>query len=157
MTVSPSGFPSPWVFENYAEVLASGSFWQTMGNSAIVGVATSVGVVALGLMASFVLARYSFVGRGAMYSLFAAGLMFPVTVAITLALIFRRWWVWALGAVWVVWMCWSRTYLSAHWISDVIAGLLEGIAVATLVWYAIEAIKDRRARKHQGVELPAPR
>jgi raffinose/stachyose/melibiose transport system permease protein len=34
-------------------------------------------------MASYVLARYEFTGRGLMYSLFAAGLMFPITVAIT--------------------------------------------------------------------------
>jgi raffinose/stachyose/melibiose transport system permease protein len=34
-------------------------------------------------MVSYVLARYHFRGRGAMYSLFAAGLMFPITVAIT--------------------------------------------------------------------------
>ena len=34
-------------------------------------------------MASFVLARYQFRGRGALYALFAAGLMFPITVAIT--------------------------------------------------------------------------
>nr|WP_268233666.1 carbohydrate ABC transporter permease [Schaalia hyovaginalis] len=34
-------------------------------------------------MASFVIARYPFKGREAMYSLFAAGLMFPMTVAIT--------------------------------------------------------------------------
>jgi len=34
-------------------------------------------------MASYVVARYDFKGRGAMYSLFAAGLMFPMTVAIT--------------------------------------------------------------------------
>jgi membrane-associated phospholipid phosphatase len=78
------------------------------------------------------------------------------TVAITLGLILRRWWVWVLGVVWVVWMVWSRTYLSAHWLSDVIAGLLEGIAVATLVWYAVEAFRDRRARKHLGVEIPPP-
>jgi raffinose/stachyose/melibiose transport system permease protein len=37
----------------------------------------------LGVMASYVIARYNFSGRGAMYSLFAAGLMFPMTVAIT--------------------------------------------------------------------------
>jgi undecaprenyl-diphosphatase len=67
------------------------------------------------------------------------------TMAITLGLILRRWWVWMLGAVWVVWMVWSRTYLHAHWLSDVIAGLLEGIAVATLVWVALEAFRDRRA------------
>lgn len=70
------------------------------------------------------------------------------TVVITLGLLLRRWYVWALGAVWVVWMMWSRTYLSAHWLSDVLAGMLEGIAVATLVWYAVEAFRDRRARKH---------
>src|SRR5665647_1477708 len=42
-----------------------------------------LGVVVLGVMASYVIARYEFSGRGAMYSLFAAGLMFPMTVAIT--------------------------------------------------------------------------
>lgn len=67
------------------------------------------------------------------------------TMAITLGLILRRWWVWMLGVVWVVWMVWSRTYLHAHWLSDVVAGLLEGIAVATLVWVAVEAFRDRRA------------
>lgn len=83
ITNSPAGFPNPWNFSNYAEVLASPTFWQQVTNSAIAAIATTIGVVVLGLMASFVLARYTFVGRGAMYSLFAAGLMFPMTVAIT--------------------------------------------------------------------------
>lgn len=74
------------------------------------------------------------------------------TFFITLALIFRRWYIWTFGAVWVLWMMWGRTYLHAHWLSDVVAGLLEGIAVATLVWYAMEAVRDRRARRHQQVE-----
>ena len=34
-------------------------------------------------MTSYVLARYTYRGRGFMYALFAAGLMFPVTAAIT--------------------------------------------------------------------------
>ena len=75
------------------------------------------------------------------------------TFFITLALIFRRWYIWTLGALWVLWMMWGRTYLHAHWLSDVVAGLLEGIAVATLVWYAMEAVRDRRARRHQEVEM----
>lgn len=83
ITNSPAGFPNPWNFDNYAEVLGSPTFWQQVGNSAIAGIATTIGVVVLGLMASFILARYKFAGRGAMYSLFAAGLMFPMTVAIT--------------------------------------------------------------------------
>ena len=83
ITQDPSGLPSPWVFSNYADVLTSADFWVAMGNSTIAAVATTVGTVALGMMASFVIARYDFVGKGAMYSLFAAGLMFPMTVAIT--------------------------------------------------------------------------
>jgi undecaprenyl-diphosphatase len=69
------------------------------------------------------------------------------TVAITLALLLRRWYVWVIGIVWVVYMMWARTYLYAHWLSDVLAGLLEGIAVATLVWASMEALRDRRAQR----------
>jgi len=83
ITVDPAGLPHPWEFGNYTDVLTSETFWRQVGNSTIVAVATTVGVVVLGVMASYVLARYRFRGRGAMYALFAAGLMFPVTVAIT--------------------------------------------------------------------------
>ena len=68
---------------NYIDVLVSSTFWTEFLNSTIVGLATTIGVVVLGLMVSFVLARYTFKGKGALYSLFAAGLMFPMTVAIT--------------------------------------------------------------------------
>jgi len=83
ITADPSGFSGPWEIGNYLRVLESPIFWQQVGNSVICAVFTAVGVVVLGLMASYVLARYEFTGRGAMYSLFAAGLMFPITVAIT--------------------------------------------------------------------------
>lgn len=69
------------------------------------------------------------------------------TLAVTLGLLLRRWYVWVAGVAWVVLMMWSRTYLQAHWLSDVVAGMLEGIAVATLAWCAIEAFRDRRARR----------
>jgi raffinose/stachyose/melibiose transport system permease protein len=83
ITNAPSAWPNPWQFDNYLNVLVSSTFWQEVGNSAIAGLATTLGVVVLGVMVSYVLARYDFVGRGAMYALFAAGLMFPMTVAIT--------------------------------------------------------------------------
>ena len=83
ITTDPAGFPSPWQLGNYADVLANSIFWRQVGNSAISAIFTTVGVVVLGVMASYVIARYTFKGRGAMYSLFAAGLMFPMTVAIT--------------------------------------------------------------------------
>lgn len=69
------------------------------------------------------------------------------TIAVTLGLILRRRWIWVVGAGWVVLMMWSRTYLHAHWLSDVTAGLLEGVAVATLVWAAIEVMRERRAQR----------
>jgi len=83
ITTNPSGMPDPWVFTNYIDVLTEGTFWTLMLNSSIVAIATTVGVILMGLMASYVLARYQFRGRGALYALFAAGLMFPITVAIT--------------------------------------------------------------------------
>jgi raffinose/stachyose/melibiose transport system permease protein len=83
ITVNPAGWPSPWEVGNYLGVLTGPVFWRLVLNSLIVGLATTIGVVGLGLMVSFVLARYQFRMSGAMYALFAAGLMFPVTVAIT--------------------------------------------------------------------------
>ncbi|WP_426519402.1 carbohydrate ABC transporter permease [Diaminobutyricibacter sp. McL0618] len=83
ITVDPAGFPNPWNFQNYIDVLTGGVFWAQVGNSLIAALVTTIGVIALGLAASYVLARYEFKGRGALYALFAAGLMFPITVAIT--------------------------------------------------------------------------
>jgi raffinose/stachyose/melibiose transport system permease protein len=83
ITTDPSGFPSPWQVGNYLDVLTGGTFWRQVGNSLISAGATTIGTVALGLAASYVLARYRFAGRGVLYALFAAGLMFPMTVAIT--------------------------------------------------------------------------
>ncbi|QGQ18159.1 ABC transporter permease subunit [Cellulomonas sp. JZ18] len=83
ITSDPSGLPSPWQAGNYLDVLGGGVFWRQVANSTVAALATTVGVVALGLMVSFVLARYRFRGQGLMYALFAAGLMFPMTVAIT--------------------------------------------------------------------------
>lgn len=83
ITVDPAGWPDPWNIENYLTVLTGPQFWNQVLNSVITATATTAGVVALGLMASYVIARYRFRGRGALYALFAAGLMFPITVAIT--------------------------------------------------------------------------
>jgi raffinose/stachyose/melibiose transport system permease protein len=80
---APAGLPDPWQLGNYLTVLTGDIFWGQLANSVICGVGTTVGVVVLGLMASYVIAGYSFKGREAMYAFFAAGLMFPMTVAIT--------------------------------------------------------------------------
>ena len=83
ITRDPAGMPDPWNFDNYRAVFTSGTFWGELGNSLIVSVGTMVGVVVLALMVSFVIARYHFRLNKVLYSLFAAGMMFPVTVAIT--------------------------------------------------------------------------
>ncbi|WP_101258592.1 carbohydrate ABC transporter permease [Streptomyces barkulensis] len=83
ITTEPAALPSPWVVGNYLDVLKSTMFWGEFANSLVVAVASTLGIVVLGLMVSFVIARYDFRFKGAMYSLFAAGLMFPMVVAIT--------------------------------------------------------------------------
>ena len=83
ITTSPAGLPHPWVIRNYTGVLTSVTFWGEFANSVIVALASTLGIVLLGVMVSFVLARYEFKLKGAMYSLFAAGLMFPLVIAIT--------------------------------------------------------------------------
>ncbi|ROR35559.1 carbohydrate ABC transporter permease [Kitasatospora cineracea] len=83
ISTSPAGLPGPWVVSNYLNVLKSVTFWGEFANSLVVALASTVGTVLLGLMVSFVLARYDFRLKGAMYSLFAAGLMFPLVIAIT--------------------------------------------------------------------------
>ncbi|MDQ0644749.1 carbohydrate ABC transporter permease [Microbacterium murale] len=83
ITNDPSGWPAPWEIGNYTNVLGSSEFWTAMVNSTISAAGTTLGAVILGVMASYVIARYDFGGKGIMYSFFAAGLMFPITVAIT--------------------------------------------------------------------------
>lgn len=83
ITLDPAGLPGPWVIDNYVDVLVSSNFWRQIFNSAVIATATAAGAVFLGLMVSYVLAWYNFRSRGAMYAFFAAGLMFPITVAIT--------------------------------------------------------------------------
>lgn len=82
VSAHPVGWPSPWITANYLDVLSSSSFWSQVANSTIVAVGTTAMVVTLGVMAAFVLARYEFKGREALYLLFTLGLLFPVGVAI---------------------------------------------------------------------------
>lgn len=78
----PGGFPNPWVFDKYLAVFTNANFWTQFFNSTIVGFATTAGVVVLGVMAAFVIARYDFRGRSFLFALFTAGLLFPLTVAV---------------------------------------------------------------------------
>jgi len=63
-------------------VFQNPNFWTQILNSTIVAGLTTAGVVVVGVMAAFVIARYEFWGRTLLYSLFTAGLLFPLTVAV---------------------------------------------------------------------------
>jgi undecaprenyl-diphosphatase len=113
-------------------------------------------VVAIGAPMSYVVARVrpsDSLAESTATSFPSGHTAVATTVVVTLALLLRKWYLWVGGVLWVLWMMWARTYLHAHWLSDVVAGLLEGIAVATLVWCAVEAVRDRRAVRSK---TPAP-
>jgi raffinose/stachyose/melibiose transport system permease protein len=82
ISARPVDLPHPWVFENYTEIITSGSFWRQVGNSVLIATITMAVVVPCASLAAFVLARFSFRGREAVYIFFTFGLLFPVAVAI---------------------------------------------------------------------------
>jgi raffinose/stachyose/melibiose transport system permease protein len=82
ISARPVALPDPWVFENYREIVTSGDFWRQVLNSVVIASITLAVVVPCASMAAFVLARFSFAGREAVYIFFTLGLLFPVAVAI---------------------------------------------------------------------------
>jgi raffinose/stachyose/melibiose transport system permease protein len=81
LNADPAGLPDPWTLQNWAAVLGSPRFWGNVFASVVLAFGTTLGVVIVGIMAAFVIARYDFRGRQGLYTLFTAGLMFPLTVA----------------------------------------------------------------------------
>jgi undecaprenyl-diphosphatase len=72
------------------------------------------------------------------------------TMAVVLAIILRRTWVWVAGVVYVILMLLSRTYLGAHWLSDTVGGLLLGAGVAVIVWAPIaNRLYRENERRHR--------
>jgi len=78
----PLGWPDPWIFENYAAILRSSTFWRAFANSVLIAALTMLLTLFAGSLAAFALARIQFKGRSAVFNLFALGLLFPLAVAI---------------------------------------------------------------------------
>ena len=78
------------------------------------------------------------------------------TVVVTLAILFQRVWVWAVGVAYVIVMALSRTYLGAHWLSDTIGGMLLGTAVAVLLWAPLAVRLQKEWSAPGGVDSVTP-
>lgn len=90
INAKPVGWPHPWVWSNYADILSSSDFWRFLGNSALIAVVATTLAVGLGAMATFALSRYTFRGREAFYSLFVIGLLLPLSaVSLPVYLVLR--------------------------------------------------------------------
>ncbi len=81
LAAKPLALPDPVVLKNYETILNSGDFWKMLFASTVIALATTIGVVVLGVMAAYPLARYEFPGKEGLYTFFTAGLLFPITVA----------------------------------------------------------------------------
>jgi raffinose/stachyose/melibiose transport system permease protein len=82
MFTHPYTLPIPPHWENFGQILSSGSFWNMLRNSLIVMVASTVGVLVTSSLAAFVFARMQFKGKELAFNFLTLGLMFPITVAI---------------------------------------------------------------------------
>ncbi|GAB3282536.1 phosphatase PAP2 family protein [Microbacterium lacusdiani] len=74
------------------------------------------------------------------------------TLGIALWVILPRPWMAAIAGVWIAVMAFSRTYLSAHWLTDTVGGALIGAGAALLVAVAFSRglVVERRARRGRG-------
>jgi len=71
------------------------------------------------------------------------------TIAVVLFVLFPRAWVAVAGAVWVILMAFSRTYLGAHWLSDTLGGAMLGASAALLVFTIFRARLTTESTRRQ--------
>ncbi|MFE5309189.1 carbohydrate ABC transporter permease [Isoptericola sp. NPDC056573] len=79
---SPFSLPANWSFTNYENAWVDAQIGRAFVNTIIVVGTALVLVMLLGAMCAYVLARFEFPGRRAIYYLMLAGLTFPVFLAI---------------------------------------------------------------------------
>jgi raffinose/stachyose/melibiose transport system permease protein len=82
MFTHPYTLPIPAHWENFAVILKTPSFWTMLRNSVVVMLGSTVGVLIVCSLASFVFARMQFRGKDLAFNFLTLGLMFPITVAI---------------------------------------------------------------------------
>lgn len=77
------------------------------------------------------------------------------TIATAAVVVFPRVWVVVAGAVWVLLMAFSRTYLHAHWLSDTLGGALIGAGAALVVAaaFVVPTAREREDAPARGAWL----
>jgi len=76
---------------------------------------------------------------------------------LVLAFLIGRWWMASLAALGVIAMMISRTYLSAHWLSDVLGGACLAAGVVLLMWWRFRDICIRENALSDGRTIWAAR
>jgi raffinose/stachyose/melibiose transport system permease protein len=76
------GFPQDPSFDNYQEVLISGTFFRYLGNSLLIVSTAVILILILSSMASYVFARISFRLNRPLFALIIAGLVIPLHVTL---------------------------------------------------------------------------
>ena len=79
---SPWSLPTEWHFDNFVRAWTTANIGRYFINSTIVVCVAVVLVMLLGAMVAYVLARYEFPGRNAIYYTFVAGMTFPIFLAL---------------------------------------------------------------------------
>lgn len=80
--LSPFSLPSKWSFDSYIEAWTVANFSIYFKNSVIVTLVSISITLFISSMAAYVLARFEFFGRRALYLFILAGLVLPVRLAI---------------------------------------------------------------------------
>ncbi len=84
-------FPRSFTSENYNQLFSMYDYGQMLKNSVIVSVATAICITLLSILGGYSMARYTFLGKGAMLLFFLITQMIPgILVIIPLYLIFAK-------------------------------------------------------------------
>jgi raffinose/stachyose/melibiose transport system permease protein len=79
---NPIGLPHTWMWSNYREILTGWRYWQVLGNSLAIALATVFLTLLVSSMAAFVFAHIKFFGDRFLLAYIQLGLLFPAAAAV---------------------------------------------------------------------------
>ena len=82
LRVNPFGLPNHWEWQNYADILFSGRYWQLLRNSLIISALAVTLTLIVASMAAFTFAHVKFYGSSMLLSYLTLGLLFPAATAV---------------------------------------------------------------------------